>query len=67
MVWYAHFHYPQKGWPRDDHRAAHLKIPSQRYKTKKDLIAEAKSNGVVAQIINADINAPLDQKLFLKL
>jgi hypothetical protein len=67
VVWYAHFHYPQKGWPRDDHRAAHLKIPSQRYKTKKDLIAEAKSNGVVAQIINADINAPLDQKLFLKL
>lgn len=67
VVWYAHFHYPQKGWQRSDYRAAHLKIPSQRYQTKKDLIEKAKSNGAVAQIIDADIKAPLDEKLFLKL
>ncbi|MGR3885797.1 hypothetical protein FW764_02265 [Pseudomonas sp. 1152_12] len=67
VVWYAHFHYPEKNWPRADHRAAHLKIPSQRTKTQKDLIAEAGSNGVVEKIIKARITPPLDERLFLKL
>ncbi|WP_248136045.1 DUF6543 domain-containing protein [Pseudomonas sp. W2Jun17] len=66
-LWYAHFHYPQKGWKRADHNAAHLKIPSQRYKTQKDLIREAGNNGVVEKITKASITAPLDQKLFLEL
>ncbi|WP_236349502.1 hypothetical protein, partial [Pseudomonas lactis] len=66
-LWYAHFHYPQKGWARDDYTAAHLKTPAQRTKTQKDLIAEAGNNGVVERIIKAGITKPLDERLFLKL
>ncbi|WP_330211191.1 dermonecrotic toxin domain-containing protein [Pseudomonas sp. AM4(2022)] len=66
-LWYAHFHYPQKGWAREDYTAAHLKTPAQRTKTQKDLIAEAGSNGVVERIIKAGITKPLDERLFLKL
>ncbi|WP_256858644.1 dermonecrotic toxin domain-containing protein [Pseudomonas synxantha] len=67
VLWYAHFHYPKMGTPRADHTAAHLKIPSQRTKTQKDLIAEAGSNGIVEQIIKSRITPPLDEKLFLQL
>lgn len=67
VLWYAHFHYPNKGAPRADYTAAHLKIPSQRTKTQKDLIAEAGNNGIVEQIIRSRITAPLDERLFLKL
>lgn len=67
VLWYAHFHYPVKGSPRNLYTAAHLKIPSQRAKTQKDLIAEAGNNRVVEQIVRARIGPPLDEKLFLKL
>ncbi|MDY7533990.1 hypothetical protein RGV33_20305 [Pseudomonas sp. Bout1] len=67
VLWYAHFHYPAKGSPRNLYTAAHLKIPSQRTKTQKDLIAEAGNNRVVEQITRARIGSPLDEKLFLKL
>lgn len=67
VLWYAHFHYPVKGSPRNLYTAAHLKIPSQRGKTQKDLIAEAGNNRVVEQIVRARIGPPLDEKLFLKL
>ena len=67
VLWYAHFHYPAKGSPRNLYTAAHLKIPSQRGKTQKDLIKEAGSNRVVEQIVRARIGPPLDQKLFLNL
>ncbi|WP_225911373.1 hypothetical protein [Pseudomonas lactucae] len=66
VLWYAHFHYPEKGAPRGSYTAAHLKIPSQRTKTQKDLIREA-SNHEVERIIRSRIAAPLDEKLFLKL
>lgn len=67
VLWYAHFHYAAKGAPRSNYTAAHLKIPSQRTKTQKDLIAEAGNNRVVEQIIRSRITPPLDEKLFLKL
>lgn len=67
VLWYAHFHYPAKGSPRNLYTAAHLKIPSQRTKTQKDLVAEAGNNRVVEQITRARIGSPLDEKLFLKL
>jgi len=66
-LWYAHFHYPKKGWARDDFRAAHLKTPQQRIKTQKMLIEEAGNNGVVEKLIRAAITKPLAEKLFLKL
>lgn len=66
-LWYAHFHYPEKGWARDDFRAAHLKTPLQRIKTQKMLIEEAGNNGVVEKLIKAGITKPLAEKLFLKL
>lgn len=66
-LWYAHFHYPKKGWARDDFRAAHLKTPQQRIKTQKMLIEEAGNNGVVEKLIKAAITKPLAEKLFLKL
>lgn len=67
VLWYAHFHYPAKGSPRNLYTAAHLKIPSQRTKTQKDLVAEAGNNRVVEQIVRARIGPPLDEKLFLTL
>ncbi|OPA85187.1 hypothetical protein BFW87_27525 [Pseudomonas fluorescens] len=67
VLWYAHFHYPEKGAVRNTYTAAHLKIASQRAKTQKDLIREAGNNRVVEQIIRSRITAPLDEKLFLKL
>ncbi|OPA88992.1 hypothetical protein BFW86_15665 [Pseudomonas fluorescens] len=66
VLWYAHFHYPEKGAPRASYTAAHLKIPSQRTKTQKDLIREANNQGV-EQIIRSRIAPPLDDKLFLRL
>ncbi|WP_042944821.1 hypothetical protein [Pseudomonas lactucae] len=42
------------------------KIPSQRTKTRKDLIREANNQGV-EQITRSRIAPPLDDKLFLKL
>jgi hypothetical protein len=67
VLWYAHFHYPAKGSPRNLYTAAHLKIPSQRTKTQKDLVAEAGNNRVVEQIVRSRIGPPLDEKLFLTL
>ncbi|MFB3305463.1 dermonecrotic toxin domain-containing protein [Pseudomonas sp. AMR01] len=67
VLWYAHFHYPEKGAVRNTYTAAHLKIPSQRTKTQKDLIREAGNNRLVEQIIRSRVSAPLDEKLFLKL
>ncbi|MGA9705750.1 dermonecrotic toxin domain-containing protein [Pseudomonas sp.] len=67
VLWYAHFHYPAKGSARNLYTAAHLKIPAQRAKTQKDLVAEAGNNRIVEQITRARIGPPLDEKLFLKL
>ncbi|MGB3122208.1 MAG: DUF6543 domain-containing protein [Pseudomonas sp.] len=67
VLWYAHFHYPQKGAVRNTYTAAHLKIASQRAKTQKDLIREAGNNRMLEQIIRSRITSPLDEKLFLKL
>ncbi|SET32010.1 hypothetical protein SAMN03159512_02006 [Pseudomonas sp. NFR09] len=65
-LWFAHFHYPQPGAPRDTYTAAHLKIPAQRYLTQKDLVNEPGSAGAV-DLVRAQIGKPLDEKLFLKL
>lgn len=65
-LWYAHFHYPTRQTPRNLYTAAHLKLPSQRFQTQRDLIAEAgRNNTAVKRLVRAEIGSPQDQQLFL--
>lgn len=68
VLWYAHFHYPALDTPRADYAFAHLKVPSQRYLTYRDLLLQAATdNRKVVHLKKAVITQPLDKKLFLKL
>ncbi|WP_395607112.1 dermonecrotic toxin domain-containing protein [Pseudomonas sp. B22129] len=68
VLWYAHFHYPTLNAPRNGYSAAHLKLPEQRYLTRKDLVAQAgRDNKRINGIVHAKISPPQDQKLFLNL
>jgi len=68
VLWYAHFHYPGLDTPRAAYSFAHLKIPSQRFQTYKDLLRQAAAdNTTVVNLKKAVIEPPLDEKLFLNL
>ncbi|MCR4541188.1 hypothetical protein NUV89_22610 [Pseudomonas sp. 18.1.10] len=65
VLWYAHFHYPTLGTPREAYSAAHLKLPEQRYLTQKDLVTQAgRDDKRIDSIVRAKIKPPLDMKLF---
>ncbi|WP_223486693.1 dermonecrotic toxin domain-containing protein [Pseudomonas sp. A-RE-19] len=68
VLWYAHFHYPTLDTPRAAYSFAHIKIPTQRFLTYKDLLKQAGTdNPTVINLKKSVIEPPLDEKLFLKL
>ncbi|MEK1836077.1 MAG: DUF6543 domain-containing protein [Pseudomonas sp.] len=68
VLWYAHFHYASLDMPRPDYSIGHLKLPEQRFLTRKDLIRQAAAdNRAVANLEKSLIKPPLDETLFLKL
>ncbi|KTC23125.1 hypothetical protein AO391_03640 [Pseudomonas marginalis ICMP 9505] len=68
VLWYAHFHYPSVETPAARYTFGHLKLPAQRYFTRKQLIEKAAAdNRAVVNLDKATITEPLGQALFLGL
>jgi hypothetical protein len=68
VLWYAHFHYPAITTPATQPAFGHLKTIAERRFTRRELIEQARSdNRAVVNLEKAEIRAPLDQELFLRL
>lgn len=68
VLWYAHFHYVAVDTPASQYSFGHLKLPAQRYLTRKQLIERAiADNRAVVNLNKSVIARPLAEQLFLGL
>ncbi|WP_300631577.1 DUF6543 domain-containing protein [Pseudomonas sp.] len=68
VLWYAHFHYSSVNSPAAQYNFGHLKLPAQRFLTRKQLLEKVLAdNRAVVDLYKATLKAPLDQQLFLGL
>ena len=66
-LWYAHFHYPEAGTPKQSYTVAHLKTKAQRTHSYWSLLAAAKSGQAVINVHRGQIGKTLAEHWFLPL
>lgn len=67
VLWYAHFHYSTVDQSPLQPNFGHLKTPSERRYTRRELIEQARAdNRAVVNLEKAEIKASFDPEIFLK-